>query len=87
MDLLYIKTKNPLVIESFVFDTIKDAMSFYTKNPHKHMYIGFFDQEKNKLTTLAENESEVDKYEIFFKHVVNENTEVNHIFEDSSFES
>ena len=85
MELLFVKSKEPLTIESYFFDTMQDAVSFYTRNSNKEIFIGFYDAEDNKVLTLAENDSEVEIYNKFIKNIINENTEVTHLFKDSLF--
>ena len=85
MELLYIKSKDPLMIESYVFDTVNDAAAYYTQHPHKHIFVGFLDENENKVLTFAENESQIDLYNKFIRGIINEETKVSHIFEDSSF--
>lgn len=85
MELLYVKSKEPLILSSYIFDSVTDAAAYYTQNSNKQIFVGFFDEKENKLITFAENESEIDLYINFVKNVINANTRVSHIFEDSSF--
>ena len=85
MELLFIKSKEPLTIESYFFGTMQDAVSFYTQHSNEQIFVGFYNANDNKLLTLAENDSEIDIYNKFIENIINENTEVTHLFKDSLF--
>ena len=87
MELLFVKSKEPLTIESYLFDTMKDATSFYTQHSNEKVFVGFYDSENNRLLTLAENDSEVEVYNKFIQNIINDDTEVTHVYKDALFET
>lgn len=85
MELLFIKSKEPITIESYFFDTMQDALAFYTQHSNEKVFIGFYNATNNKVLTLAENDSEVEVYNKFIQNIIDDSTEVTHVYKDTLF--